>query len=179
MVFLLDPKKASSRKPVLPVGLLKEEPGMPGQCCHHCDEPAGPDRRPYRMVLRIPLAINFAMFGVEVVTGLRGDSASLMAASLDFLGDAANYGISLFVLGHSLTLRANAPRMNAASMFAFGLWVLGLTTGTCLTAARQASPPCAWLAPAHYLQTARRCSTGSEKAVVICVVFGCAPVTMR
>ncbi|WP_370885406.1 cation transporter [Caballeronia sp. RCC_10] len=68
------------------------------------------------------------MFAVEVVTGLRGDSASLVADSLDFLGDAANYGISLFVLSHSLTVRANASRIKAASMFAFGLWVLGLTT---------------------------------------------------
>ena len=66
------------------------------------------------------------MFAVEVSTGLRGGSASLLADSLDFLGDAANYGISLFVLGLGLSARANASRLKALSMLAFGIWVLGL-----------------------------------------------------
>jgi cation diffusion facilitator family transporter len=99
---------------------------MPGQCCHHCD--AQSSRRPatYRRLLWVALAINFAMFAVEVLTGLHAGSASLLADSLDFLGDAANYGISLFVLGASLTIRAYASRLKAISMLAFGIWVLGV-----------------------------------------------------
>jgi Co/Zn/Cd efflux system component len=77
-------------------------------------------------MLWVALAINFVMFAVEVSSGLRGGSASLLADSLDFLGDAANYGISLFVLGMGLSTRALASRLKGLSMLAFGVWVLGL-----------------------------------------------------
>lgn len=71
---------------------------MSASCCNHHDDPhrghAG-----YRRVLWAVLAINAAMFAVEVVAGLAAGSASLQADALDFLGDAANYAISLFVVG--------------------------------------------------------------------------------
>jgi Co/Zn/Cd efflux system component len=78
-------------------------------------------------VLWVALAINLAMFGVEVVSGLRAQSVSLLADSLDFLGDAANYGVSLFVLGMALQWRARASLLKGATMAAFGLWVLFVT----------------------------------------------------
>jgi len=65
------------------------------------------------------------MFAVEVLSGVRGGSVSLLADSLDFLGDAANYGISLVVLSSSIGARARASRVKAASMLAFGIWVFG------------------------------------------------------
>jgi Co/Zn/Cd efflux system component len=99
---------------------------MAGDCCNHCEPQTGRVRGPYRRMLWIALLINFGMFGVEVVAGLRGDSVSLLADSLDFLGDAANYGISLFVLGMSVGVRANASRIKAISMGAFGFSVLGV-----------------------------------------------------
>ena len=77
----------------------------------------------YRRVLWVALVVNFAMFGVEIGAGVAAQSASLLADSLDFLGDAANYGISLFVLGMALRWRARASLLKAASMGAFGLWV--------------------------------------------------------
>jgi Co/Zn/Cd efflux system component len=43
---------------------------------------------------------------------------------LDFLGDAANYGISLFVVGMALRYRATAALAKGASMGLFGLWVI-------------------------------------------------------
>jgi len=58
---------------------------------------------------------------------LAARSASLLADSLDFLGDAANYGLALFVLGMALQWRARAALVKAASMGLFGLWV-GATT---------------------------------------------------
>jgi len=99
---------------------------MPGDCCNHCDDQASLRQVGYRRILWVALAINFVMFAVEVSSGLRGGSASLLADSLDFLGDAANYGISLFVLGMGLSTRALASRLKGLSMFAFGVWVLGL-----------------------------------------------------
>src|SRR5262249_6681870 len=52
-------------------------------------------------------------------------SASLQADALDFLGDAANYAISLIVVGMALRYRATAALVKGATMGLFGLWVIG------------------------------------------------------
>ena len=69
--------------------------------------------------------INAAMFAVEVGAGVAAGSASLQADALDFLGDAANYGISLFVIGKALRYRATAALAKGATMGIFGLWIIG------------------------------------------------------
>src|SRR3954454_13058184 len=81
--------------------------------------------RAYRRVLVIVLAINAVMFAVEVVAGLAAGSASLQADALDFLGDTANYAISLLVVGMALRYRASAALAKGATMAAFALWVIG------------------------------------------------------
>jgi Co/Zn/Cd efflux system component len=99
-----------------------------GACCSHCHEPSPQDRArdaAYRRVLWIVLAINAGMFLVEIVAGLAAGSASLQADALDFLADAANYGISLFVVGLALRYRAIAALTKGLSMGAFGLSVIG------------------------------------------------------
>src|SRR4030081_3432918 len=78
----------------------------------------------YRRVLFAVLAINAAMFSVEVIAGLAAGSAALQADALDFLGGAANYGISLLVVGMALRYRASAALAKGATMAAFGLWVI-------------------------------------------------------
>ena len=98
---------------------------MGAVCCHHDHSP--PERPGYRRVLWVALAVNAAMFGVEVVAGLGAQSVSLLADAVDFLGDAANYGVSLFVLGLALQWRARAALLKALSMAAFGLGVLVVT----------------------------------------------------
>jgi Co/Zn/Cd efflux system component len=96
---------------------------MSASCCNdpHRGSPA------YRRVLWCVLAINAVMFTVEVVAGVASGSASLQADALDFLGDAANYGISLFVVGMAVRYRATAALLKGATMAAFGLWVVGVT----------------------------------------------------
>src|SRR4249919_973244 len=79
----------------------------------------------YKRVLWAVLGINAAMFIVEVGAGLAAGSAALQADALDFLGDIANYGISLFVVGMALRYRASAALAKGASMGLFGLWVIG------------------------------------------------------
>jgi Co/Zn/Cd efflux system component len=79
----------------------------------------------YRRVLWAVLSINGMMFVIEVGAGLVSGSASLQADALDFLGDAINYGISLFVVGMALRYRASAALAKAATMGTFGLWVVG------------------------------------------------------
>src|SRR6516165_144249 len=79
----------------------------------------------YRRVLWSVLAINAAMFVVEVGAGLLAGSAPRQADALDFLGDAANYSISLFVAGMALRYRASAALAKGATMGVFGVWVVG------------------------------------------------------
>src|SRR5712691_3519814 len=100
---------------------------MAADCCNHRDLP-DPHRgnAAYRRVLWAVLAINAVMFAVEIGAGLAAGSASLQADALDFLGDAANYGISLFVVGMALRYRATAAFAKGASMGMFGLWVIGV-----------------------------------------------------
>jgi Co/Zn/Cd efflux system component len=64
------------------------------------------------------------MFLVEIGAGLAAGSASLQADALDFLGDAANYAISLLVVGMALRYRATAALAKGATMGLFGLWVI-------------------------------------------------------
>jgi len=94
----------------------------------------------YRRVLWVALAVNLAMFCVEIGAGLAAQSVSLLADSLDFLGDAGNYGISLFVLGMALQWRARASLLKAASMGAFGLWVAVTTVHHALAGTVPAAP---------------------------------------
>lgn len=95
-------------------------------CCDHdhCETGSKPVSPTYRKVLWFALLSNFAMFGVEVVSGFEANSVSLLADALDFFGDAANYGVSLFVLGMSLQARAKASLLKGASMALFGVGVL-------------------------------------------------------
>jgi len=79
----------------------------------------------FRRVLWIALLSNFVMFFVEIVASQMSDSMSLQADALDFLGDSANYAISLFVVGMALTVRAKASLFKGATMALFGTWVIG------------------------------------------------------
>jgi len=65
-------------------------------CDSVCD--AAPDPA-YRRALWIALVLNALMFGVEIVASFAAQSVSLLADAVDFLGDAGNYGVALFVLG--------------------------------------------------------------------------------
>src|ERR1700730_13977374 len=78
-----------------------------------------------RRVLWVVLAISAVMFMVEIGAGLVAGSASLQADALDFLGDAANYAISLIVVGMALRYRATAALAKGMTMGRFGLWVIG------------------------------------------------------
>ena len=100
---------------------------MSAHCCPLPSPDKGASTPAYRRILWVALAINLTMFGVEVLSGLGARSVSLLADSLDFLGDAANYGVSLFVLGMALHLRARASLLKGITMAAFGLWVLFIT----------------------------------------------------
>jgi Co/Zn/Cd efflux system component len=100
---------------------------MADSCCAPPPLDLDPPKRvaAYKRVLWTVLAINTAMFAIEVGAGVAAGSASLQADALDFLGDAANYAISLFVVGMALRHRASAAFAKGVTMGLFGLWVIG------------------------------------------------------
>ena len=83
--------------------------------------------RGFRRVLWIVIALNAAMFVVEITAGLAGQSMALQADALDFLGDAATYGLTLLVIGRAARLRAGAALVKGLSLALLGCWVLGAT----------------------------------------------------
>jgi cation diffusion facilitator family transporter len=100
---------------------------MSAHCCDH-DAPkldAIVNLARYRKVLWIALAVNAAMFLVEIVAGVQSGSLSLLADAVDFAGDAMNYAVSLAVLASALAWRARAAIVKAVSMMGFGLYLLG------------------------------------------------------
>jgi Co/Zn/Cd efflux system component len=102
---------------------------MSAHCCH--TEPAAPSASPgYRRVLWVALIVNAAMFFVEIGAGWHSGSVSLLADAVDFFGDAANYALSLVVLGMALTWRARAALVKGLSMAAFGVFVIGKAVWT-------------------------------------------------
>lgn len=78
----------------------------------------------WRRVLWIALGLNAAMFAAEIVVGIIAHSRSLQADALDFLGDAANYAISLGVAGLALQWRARTALLKGLTILLFGLGVL-------------------------------------------------------
>jgi Co/Zn/Cd efflux system component len=83
--------------------------------------------RGYRQALVAVIVINAAMFVVEILGGAWAGSQALKADALDFLGDALTYGLSLWVIGRSLSTRASAALLKGISLALMGVWVLGST----------------------------------------------------
>ena len=81
----------------------------------------------YKRVLWTVIAINAAMFFVEMSAGQLAGSQALQADALDFLGDALTYGMSLAVIGMSIKVRSTAALLKGLSLLAMGLWVFGST----------------------------------------------------
>ena len=75
-------------------------------------------------VLWVVLFINLAMFFVEGISGFMSKSLSLMADSLDMLGDAFVYGISLYVIGRSIKWNARVSMIKGLVMATFSVGVL-------------------------------------------------------
>ena len=89
-------------------------------CCEVRDHVPEGQRR----VLQAVLWLNAAMFVVELSAGLRAHSTSLVADSVDMLGDALVYGASLVALGRGVLWQARVALLKGFVMAAFGAGVL-------------------------------------------------------
>jgi cation diffusion facilitator family transporter len=99
---------------------------MSDHCCHaKGDDLARMSRRAdIRRVLIIVLAINGVMFVAEFGAGLIANSAALMADSMDMLGDALVYGVSLYALDRSSRWNAGAALFKGVFILVLGLAVV-------------------------------------------------------
>ena len=77
---------------------------MSGCCDNSCTVNALHERQ--RGTLQIVLGINAVMFLVIVVAALYGNSTALLADSLDNLGDALTYGLSLYAVSRGAAIKA-------------------------------------------------------------------------
>lgn len=76
-----------------------------------------------KKLLLAVLAINFAFFLIEIITGFFSKSMGLVADSLDMLADSFVYGISLFAVGGTLTRKKRIAR--TAGYFQITLALIG------------------------------------------------------
>lgn len=77
-----------------------------------------------RRVLVTVLAINAAMFLLEFSVGVIAGSAALMADSVDMMGDALVYGLSIYALERSHRWKAGAAMAKGLFILAFGIAVI-------------------------------------------------------
>ena len=75
--------------------------------------------------LKLVLAINAVMFVVELVAGVIAGSTALLSDSLDNLGDALTYGLSLYAVGRGPQVKAKVALFKGGLILTAGLFVLG------------------------------------------------------
>jgi len=96
---------------------------MSGCCDDNCELDALHTRQ--RRTLRAVLVINLVMFGVVAVAAVAAGSSALLTDSLDNLGDALTYGLSLFVVSRGLAAKARVAFVKGVLIFAAACVVLG------------------------------------------------------
>ena len=95
---------------------------MSANCC--ADKKFDGVSERYKRILLVVIALNALMFGVEITGGIFSQSQALQADALDFLADSLTYGMSLWVIGRSMTLRSSVAIVKGVSLAAMGGWVL-------------------------------------------------------
>ncbi len=83
------------------------------------------DGKSLKTMLFLVFFINLGMFAVEAISGFIAHSNALLADSLDMLGDAFVYGVSIAVLTRHPSVRATASLAKGIIMFVLGLFVVG------------------------------------------------------
>ncbi len=88
------------------------------------NEEIGEDAGSQRKLLLWVLAVNLLFFLIELTAGLLSESMGLVSDSLDMLADSLVYGLALFAVGGTVSLKKNIAK--AAGYFQLFLAILGL-----------------------------------------------------
>jgi len=94
---------------------------MSDACCNVPPPPAGIS---YRRVLWIALFANAAMFLVELAAAVFSGSSALAADAADFLGDSANYALSLGAIALGGAWVSRVALLKGLAMSVYGVAVL-------------------------------------------------------
>ena len=86
--------------------------------------PTAAETASQRRVLWIALALNAAMFVVEVTAGWLVHSTALAADGLDMLADASAYAVALMAVGRSMRFKANSAMSSGFLLLLLGIGVL-------------------------------------------------------
>jgi len=89
-----------------------------------CPVPTSSTDVSYRRVLWIALFANLAMFAVELVASVWSGSSALAADAADFLGDSANYALSLGAIALGGAWVSRVALLKGAAMSLYGVAVL-------------------------------------------------------
>jgi cation diffusion facilitator family transporter len=104
-----------------------QKPAEPVAACCGCEDTARSvetGSAAFRRAVWIVLFLNAAMFVLEALAGQVAGSMALQADALDFAGDTATYGISLFALGHGGAFRARTALFKGLTLGLMGAYVL-------------------------------------------------------
>lgn len=93
-------------------------------CCENKRDELAALRSRQGRVLHLVLFINLAMFLTEFISGWLARSTALLGDSLDMLGDASVYAVTLFALHGSARSRAGIALFKGATMAGFGAVVI-------------------------------------------------------
>ena len=111
---------------VIECDVSRSDTGLPNMPCCDCEAADALAKRTsaQHRVLWMVLAINVVVFIGEFSAGWWASSTALQSDSLDSLGDALVYALSLIVAGRSVRARAGAALVKGAIQFVFALAVL-------------------------------------------------------
>ena len=115
---------------------------MSGCCNDNCSLNALREKQ--RGTLQIVLGINAVMFLVIAAAALYGNTTALLADSLDNLGDALTYGLSLYAVSRSAAVKARVALFKGGLIFlaAFGcLFQASPSSRSWARSALSVSPP--------------------------------------
>ena len=93
-------------------------------CCDK-DDAIGALRERQSSTLKIVLVINVLMFAAGIGAGIYAGSSALLSDSLDNLGDAMTYGLSLYVVYRSTRAKAQVALFKGSLILLAALVVLG------------------------------------------------------
>ncbi|MBI4196022.1 MAG: cation transporter [Betaproteobacteria bacterium] len=94
-------------------------------CCNDTERAIEALKGRQSATLKIVLAINTVMFVVELTSGLLARSTALLSDSLDNLGDALTYGLSLYAVSRGARSKAMVALFKGGLITLAGLFVLG------------------------------------------------------
>lgn len=93
-------------------------------CCENKSCAINALRARQSSTLKVVLGINIVMFAIEIIAGIMSGSTALLSDSLDSLGDALTYGLSLYAIASSPRSKAKIALFKGVLILIAGIFVL-------------------------------------------------------